>query len=307
MSKKNKKVSKKFVKKQFNLVGLSLMLYVLIVLIAPLIVKIYFDTTLGQFVGNKTIKIGILYAFILIGTFVPFSLLEFGTKTKLGDFWRKCSISFYDIFVYTVLFTAIGTIIMFITSILNSYIYLGSGTVSSIGVSMPGEFLNNPLYFVLFVIATPIVEEIAFRGVLLRVLGRYGNRFGMISCSLIYALLHLTFADSITTFFLSIILIKITLRYRSVQPAIIIHMLFNLIIYGLELLPVNLYYVTAIVIFGIYLLLAVLLITRQVKFIKIRSRTNDKYIYKLFFTRPAVIIAIILMLGYSVATMFYLL
>lgn len=300
MSKKNIKVSKKFAKRQFSTAGMALLLYALIVLILPEFLKLYFMSIGIYSDNNSLINTGILYTLIVIGTLVPFLLLKQSCHIRIKDFWRKCNAGFSDLFADSIVYSAIGTLFMFLTIVINSYIKIGDSMITSLGISVNGSWAYNPIFFVLFVIATPFVEEIAFRGILLRVLGRYGNYFAMISCSLVYAILHGSIAEVIPTFFLSIILIKLTLKYRSIQPAVVAHIIFNAILYLMALTPGKYYQIVAIVIFAIYLMAIIVVFSRNYRYVKVRQKNNEKMLYSLFFFRFTVFLSLIIGAVYTV-------
>lgn len=300
MSKKNIKVSKRFAKRQFSTAGMALLLYALIVLILPEFLMLYFNS-IGIYSNNNSLmNTGILYSLIVIGTLVPFLLLKQSCHIRIKDFWRKCNVGFYDLLSDSIIYSAIGTLFMFLTIVINSYIKIGDSMITSLGISANTSWAYNPIFFVLYVIATPIVEEIAFRGILLRVLGRYGNYFAMISCSLVYAILHGSIAEVIPTFFLSVILIKITLKYRSIQPAVVVHIVFNAIMYFMAITPGKYYQIVAIVIFSIYLMAIFITFSRNYRFVKVRRKNNEKKLYSLFFGRITVILSLAIGIIYTV-------
>lgn len=79
-------------------------------------------------------------------------------------------------------------------------------------------------YSILF---APIFEELIFRGMMFTKLQKYGNRFSILVVSLVFALFHGNLPQSIPTFFLSIGLCIMTLRSKSIYPAILTHIIGN--------------------------------------------------------------------------------
>ena len=301
MAKKNKKVSISYAKSQFSFVGLVLLLYALIVLVLPTFLNTFFalSETYKPMVDNEIISIAYTYIIIVIGTIVPFSLLMAHGKIKFSDIWHKCSFSFKDIFINSIVYTAIGTMLIFLTTIISSYLNIGDGLISGIGVIRNGSSITIPLYLFLAIIVIPFVEEFAFRGVLLKVLGRYGNYFAMIATSLMYAIFHTSIGEMLPAFVLSIFLSQLTLRYRSIQPSIIVHILYNLVIHGLELIPYNLYLLSIIIPLVVYSLAIFFVVTKKYRFIRLHKRKNSAIVYSLFFTRGSIIFSIFIMLVYS--------
>lgn len=301
MAKKNKKVSINYAKSQFSFVGLVLLLYLLIVLVLPFFLNTFFSLSEAYrpMVDNELISIAYRYIIIVVGTVVPFLLLMVYGKIKVSDIWHKCNFSFKEIFINSTVYTAIGTMLIFLITILSSYLNIGDGLISGIGVVRSTAYITIPLYLFLAIVVIPFVEEFAFRGVLLKILGRYGNYFAMVATSIMYAIFHTSIGEMIPAFVLSIFLSQLTLRYRSIQPSIIVHIIYNLVIHSLELIPYNLYILSIIIPLLVYSLAIYFVLTKKYRFIKLHKRKNSKIIYKLFFTRGSVILAILIMVFYS--------
>ena len=298
---KKRRVSANFAKNEFKFVGLVLLLYALSVAYLPFALTQYANITVGTHpnLNNILLRIAYLYLIVIFGTFVPFFILMKHSKIKIKDIWAKCSFSSMDILINTIVFTAIGTTLIFMTSIINNYVPFGTGLMIPIGVPSNAEFIKEPLYLFLCIVATPIIEEFAFRGVLLKSLGRFGYYFAMVASSLIFAVFHGSYAQMLPAFALGIFLSQITLRYRSVQPAVIIHILYQAIIYGIELIPEQYYIAASVIIFAIYMLTLILMLTRQFRFPKIHKRHNVEAVSKLFFTRFVIIFVFVMMLIFA--------
>lgn len=298
---KKRRVSANYAKNEFKFVGLVLLLYMLCVAYLPFALTQYANITISAHpnLNNIFLRIAYIYFFVIIGTFVPFFILMKHSKIKIKEIFAKCSFSFMDIITNTIVFTAIGTTLIFMTSIINNYVPFGVGLMIPIGVPSSAEFIKEPLYLFLCIVATPIIEEFAFRGVLLKSLGRFGYYFAMVASSLIFAVFHGSFSQMLPAFALGIFLSQITLRYRSVQPAIVIHILYQAIIYGVELISENYYLVASVIIFAIYMLTLILFLTRQFHFLKIHKRHNVKTISQLFFTRFVIIFVFAMMMIFA--------
>lgn len=310
MKHKEKKVSIRYVKNNFTIIGLTLMLYTLFVLYLPLFIDQYLDflpasSPLKVFTQDN-LGVGVLYIIVTLGTLIPFAILQLSNHIKTKEFFGKCSISFKDFFVYTIIFIAGTLFAMFITSVLSNYLPIGSSIVTAIGVALPQSLLYNPIFFVLYTVAIPIVEEYAFRGVLLRNLGRYGNYFALVTVSALYGLLHGTIASAIVTYFMSTMLVRVTLKYRSIQPAIAMHILFNTVFYIFEMIPVNYNLVTTICILLFYTVALLIFILGFFKRIRVRNRHKQKVVIKLFFTNVTIIISMALLIIYATIVNFNL-
>ena len=81
---------------------------------------------------------------------------------------------------------------------------------------------------ILYVAAIPaLVEEFAFRGVVLGVLRRYGDGFAIVASSLLFGLVHGNFIQIPFAFFTAVALGYAVVRTGSLVPAIVLHFLNN--------------------------------------------------------------------------------
>ncbi len=84
------------------------------------------------------------------------------------------------------------------------------------------------LLFTLQVAILPaIFEELLFRKAMLKILSKFGNMTSIIITSVCFALMHQNLTQGVFAFLLGIILAFITIKTKSIIPAIIIHFLNN--------------------------------------------------------------------------------
>ncbi len=84
-------------------------------------------------------------------------------------------------------------------------------------------------------VVVPVCNGLIFQGFVLKNMSRAGQRFGIISTSLLFALAGGSIYSVITGFFMSVLFSKITIKYNTIFPAILINMLVtasNMIIYA---------------------------------------------------------------------------
>ena len=301
MTKKTfKRVSLRYAKSQFTTVGLVLIVYILLVSYLPRsLVMLFQSGASSQFQISYIEVVGIAYACVIVGTILPFAILKSAFKIKLKDIWRRSDFRVVDILIYGVVIIALGSAAVFVMSMINTYIPLGEDAY--IGIMMDvTSYERTPLFAVLFCLALPIIEEVALRGVLLRALGVYGNRFATLTSAFLYAALQSSFGAMIPAFLLAIFLTNMTLRFRSVTPAIIIHIVFNTFIYGFQFIPVRALSYAMVAIFVFYILAILFILSRNYVYVRIKRRADHRYVLSLFFTRVTVILAIILSVGYIV-------
>ncbi len=90
------------------------------------------------------------------------------------------------------------------------------------------NYKNQTITFITTVIIAPIIEEILLRGILLQSLCRYLNKpLAIIVVSLLFTLLHDSYEQWPTLFIASTLYCWLTLRYKSILPAIAAHILNN--------------------------------------------------------------------------------
>ena len=300
MEKREHVVSKKYVARQFASIGLLLIIYALFTLIIPLVLNIYFQEAAQEIVEDKLMYYGIYLIIILFGTVIPFFLMRKLFKVTLRRFNQSIAASFIDLFVQAIVFFVVCIALTYISNLLFSYMGMEGKLISGIGLSYDDANLTYPLYVFMLIFVTPLLEEYAFRGVLLNVLSRYGKRFALVASSVIFALAHLNFAEMIPAFVMGIQLGKTELRYKSIQPTIVIHVLFNALIYALCVIPASITKYMAYGLAAIVFIAAYLIISGRYERIRIKKLHKSKTTNILFYTSPTILIAMLLMILHSV-------
>jgi CAAX protease family protein len=101
------------------------------------------------------------------------------------------------------------------------------------GDSLPSLIISGTL----IVLVAPIIEEVFFRGFLLRALSnKMGIFYGSLLSALIFALLHLQPNSLIPIFILGLIINSLVIKSKSIIPAIVFHVFNNAIAFTIELL-----------------------------------------------------------------------
>ena len=293
----DKKISQKTVKKNFTTVGLVLILYVLLVMFIPSAFNYYFAKIDPTFINDDYLYYGIYFLFLVFGTLIPFFLLRKSFRIKLNRITRRINATFVDLFVQSIVFYTVCTALTYISSMIFNYFGLEGRLISGIGLNL--EYNDNILYILMLLVVTPLLEEYAFRGVLLNCLSRYSKTFALYATSLLFALAHNNFVDIIPAFGMAIALGKTSLRYKSIQPAIVIHILFNVSIYVMSILPTNIITYMTYVLVAITIITFVLIITGRYERISIQKSKSNAIANKLFYSRFTVVLAILLMLSYT--------
>ena len=169
-------------------------------------------------------------------------------------------------------FAVITITILGLSSVSSYLVYPIDAFLSLFNFSIkPPDFLqlpvDQPLYLFLYVIgiciAAPVAEEMLFRGVILHALRPYGNGFAILISALFFGLIHGNFSQAPGAFVIGIALGIVTLRTRSLLPAIFIHLVNNTISVVEEYLAIVLQFTDAVIIIidAIIIIVAILLLS----------------------------------------------
>jgi membrane protease YdiL (CAAX protease family) len=146
-----------------------------------------------------------------------------------------------------------------------------------VGLSLPSggappiEDMLSPLVVFHIVLTAPVLEEIVFRGAILRTLRPYGANFAIVISSLIFALTHVYLYQATFAFFIGIVLAYCTLRF-SIKWSMLLHILNNGVSMVLTLADPTEGVLTLIV-YGAFLVLAI--IVGILGFKKFRQQRQD--------------------------------
>ena len=305
MSNKEHRVSKKYARRSFNRVGLLLIIYALAVLIVPVFLLMYMENIDSPILQDTFLYYGLYLLIIFFGTVIPFFLMRKIFRIPLRKLTRNFNPTFIDLFVQTIVFFTICIALTYISNIFFAYLGMEGKLISSIGFSYDNASLNNWLYVFMLIIVTPLIEEYAFRGVLLSVLSKYGKNFGLYASSVIFAAAHMSFVEMIPAFMMGIQLGKTTMRYKNIVPSIFIHILFNALIYVLCVVPASITRYMAFVLVAVVVAAVYLIITGRYQRVIIQKLRSNRITNIVFYSSPTIIIALILMIAESVLMLFF--
>ena len=300
MSKKEHRVSKKYARRSFNTVGLLLILYALAVLIVPFFLLMYMENINSPILNDQFLYYGLYLLMLFFGTIIPFFLMRKIFRVPLKKLTRNFNPTFVDLFVQTIVFFTICIGLTYISNILSSYIGIEAKLISSIGFSFDNANLNNWLYVFMLIVVTPLIEEYAFRGVLLSVLSKYGKNFGLYASAVVFAAAHMGFAEMIPAFMMGIQLGKTTMRYKNITPSIFIHILFNALIYALCVVPASVTRYMALILVAVVVAAIYMIMTGRYQRVVIQKLRSNRITNIVFFSSPTIIIALLLMILDSV-------
>lgn len=149
------------------------------------------------------------------------------------------------------MFVLLGTISCIGIGLISSMIYLIYSTIIKYyGLTIPEPDFTMPsqrIYLILFLtyvcLLGPILEEIIFRGFILRSMQKYGNLTAIIVSSILFSMFHLNLVQFINPILMGIVLAFITIKSKSIFPSIIAHIFNNTIAFtatGVSLLKMPL-------------------------------------------------------------------
>lgn len=294
-----KKLSQRTVKRNFTTIGLILILYVFFVMILPYVFHYYLLETKSFILNDPILYYGIYFIDMVIGTLIPFFIMRKFSKIKFKKLVRKVNATFVDIFVQTIVFFVICVVLTYVSNVIFNRLGLNGQLIAGIGFSFEEADLNNVLYILMLLLVSPIMEEYAFRGVLLNSLSRYGKRFALIASATIFALAHNNFAEMIPAFAMGYMLGKTSLRYKSIQVPIVIHILFNIFIFGLCVMPLAIVKYMAYGLVAICILAFLLVISGRYEKINVQNSKNNLVASRIFYTRFTIVTTMILMIIYT--------
>lgn len=298
----SKTVSRKYALNEFNTTGLILIIYCLFVLFLPLVIGELFEMYAVELEwhGLNTVLL-IKTALMIIGTVLPFALLKLSSRRKSRK-QEKLPISSKQIVCQAVVFFTASSAAIFAMTAIAAYFGFSGELVSGIGISINSEYLTDVVYVITFIFISPVLEEFAFRGALLSTLSKYGKYFALVSSSIIFALAHGSFLEFIPSFIMGLLLGKIALRYKTIKPTIMIHIIFNILLYVSFIIPESASMVIA-GFYGILYLLAIALVaTKTYKRIVVRKSNSSGKVMSMFLTTFPVMISIFLFIAHSILT-----
>ncbi len=231
----------------------------------------------------------------LVITLLPFSICAAVLKLKVGSFFGSCRGQWKRIGQTALVALAVNLLLTFITGILAivlSWLNIQfSGSLLSLDdSSMAAAGLN----LVLFLVIYPLCEEFVFRGVCLRAFSRMGNLFAIFASSLLFALMHGNTVSIFSSFFIGVLLAMVAMRYRSIVPTLVIHMLLNAQNLLLQAIPARYSWLIGLGCLVIYVLAILAFFQLKQSRLIIRRETDPWVLVRQFFLSWAIVLTIVL-------------
>ena len=224
----------KALRKNANIAGISLYLISVISFLMILVLKIVASVTgNSQILGNLLEEPAIMQVYQIIFSILVFTL-PFIVCYKIGGYKIGEFISFKraDRNLELTLFFG-GVVFCLFANIAAAYvdsIFTSFGIDYSIGeTDIPKGIFGFLLYTLSTAIVPAVLEEFAFRGVVLGSLRKFGDTFALITTSICFGLMHGNFEQIPFAFMAGLVLGFVTIKTGSLRVGIAIHFLNNFI------------------------------------------------------------------------------
>lgn len=140
-------------------------------------------------------------------------------------------------------FIALGAVSCIGVGIISSVIYIIYASILEFaGIIIPSPEFNFPIdnlpMLTLMVgyvcIIGPIMEEVIFRGFILKSMQKYGNLTAIIVTSILFSMFHLNLVQFVPPILIGFVLAFITIKSKSIFPSIIAHMFNNTVAFAMS-------------------------------------------------------------------------
>ena len=296
-------ITTKQAKHQVNILGGSLVLYILLNLLLWHGVGLLYDRLNITFfdIDPEILCMAAAMVLMVIITFVFFSISATRLHLPIRDYLKPTGMDFLHKTALVCIGIAITVLTTYTGSFLNFLLHPASSAFAFVGhFTTPENILKNGLYFALFVLLKPVCDEYIFRGIIQRQLGHYNRFFGVLASSLLYAIAQPSLPDAIPAFFTGWYLALLTLRYHSIQPAIKTHLLISLFLWVISIIPDEYVLIPIIVITLVYIVTLLFMVGNAVNYRIAFMRMPEKKLWKIVFTSSTIVICIILFIAENI-------
>ena len=223
---------KRCLRQSANCFGVAAILYFVINISASLflgfLIQLSYQFTGRQLFGNSEVA----YYLLNIGVYVLSFSVAFGAYLLFLKMPWRVAVPLRPVRAGTVLLSIPATFALsVIGSILTSLFSLlfsvtGYQPVTN-DVVTPVTLTGLVLYFILLAVLPPIFEEIAFRGILMQSLRRFGDGFALLVSALLFGLFHLNMIQTPYAFLLGLWFGYLVLRTGSLWISMVLHACVN--------------------------------------------------------------------------------
>ncbi|MDD2417727.1 MAG: type II CAAX endopeptidase family protein [Oscillospiraceae bacterium] len=185
-----------------------------------------------QFYGLGNIGFLVIYSFAyIIGMGLPAPIIAAISRRKINPFSKLDSAPGEIGFVSVVLVLLAGMAICVFANFITSYITFFLSQFGILPPEMPSYLENNIPSFIMniivFAVLPAILEEMVYRGYVLRTLLKYGNGFALVVSSLLFALMHGNLQQIPFAFIVGLACGYLMISTGQIWPAMMLHFLNN--------------------------------------------------------------------------------
>lgn len=218
------KVMKRELAKYGYVIGMSVILYIAVQLIATYVIALFINpisnaTGLNVDVISMFSNIIVFIISLLVPALFVNSYIEENKSSKKVDIKTTSKI--------VVMTVPIVAIIQIVIGYLFERLGLNYDIVDKMNIYSDTSVFSNILFFIYIAVLPAIFEEFYVRKAVLEYSQKYGNTFAIISTSILFAVLHMNISQSLFAFIMGIILAVIAIYSNSIIPTGIIHFLNN--------------------------------------------------------------------------------
>lgn len=289
------------------LVGAAVLLHVLfqqIVLLAA-----YVEEVAYAYTANAVFPYLFSIIVSILSIFVPFMIMGFAIRKKTGRefmcYGKPKSIPLAVTVVFFGFFICLAS--NFITNIFVSYLEAFGIELSSPDVETPQGFVARTIYAVSVAVVPALVEEFAFRGVIMQPLRKYGDTFAIVSTAVIFGIIHGNLIQAPFAFIAGLGMGYAVCITESIWTGVIIHFLNNFysVLMSLLLSDIKdeellnrLYIIIMVALYSVTIIgsVAFLIVKKKRRLAPSSSILTGTEKNAAFFLNPTMIIAFIIML-----------
>lgn len=166
-----------------------------------------------------------------------------------------------------------------------------------------GMLFATPMGIAAAVFVLPVIEEIIFRGAIMRKLEKYGTNFAIIVSSLLFAIYHMIWLQAFFAFFVGLLLAYTAKRF-SIKWSMLLHILNNGIAAIITIAGVSEMFEFGTMIACAIASAVILAFGRnKILLIKEEGAPNIAHPFRIAFTHPMFIITAVILLGIGALTL----
>lgn len=169
----------------------------------------------------------------VIGDIIAIVIAILITKVKLTrDIFTKSKVPKEFILLGAVSCIGMGIISQIIYTMYSTILKYKGITIPEPDFSFPTQRIFLILFLIYVCLLGPMLEEIIFRGFILRSMQRYGNLTAIIVSSILFSMFHLNLVQFINPVLVGMLLAFIAIKSESIFPSMIAHIFNNTITFA---------------------------------------------------------------------------